>query len=199
MGKLAAHLSETQLDAMRELANIGSGNAATALSAMIGRPVDIDVPRALAVPIAEAIEEAGPSDAVTTAIAMPAVGDLDAIALIFMAPATVQTLCGLLGVTTDTDIAGSALCEVGNILGASYLGALAALTGLRLEPCPPERIVDMAGAILATALVASSDGEIALLLESRLIVAETECSPLFLFIPSPSGLTGMLERLGVGA
>ncbi len=199
MGELVAHLSETQLDAMRELANIGSGTAATALSALIGRPVEIDVPRALALPIAEAIEDSGPSDRVITAIAMPAVGDLDALALIFMPATTVGTLCGLLGVSPDTDLGSSALCEVGNILGSSYVGAIAAMTGLRLDPCPTERIVDMVGAILQTAFVASGDGETALLLESKLVVADTECAPVFLFIPSSRGLNGMLASLGVGA
>ncbi len=191
-------LSEMQLDAMRELANVGSGTAATALSSLIGLPVDLDVPRALLLSVADAVDQAGPRDAVLTAIAIPAVGDLDALALILMPASTVQTLCRLLGVDAETEIGASALCEIGNVLGSSYLGALSTMTGLALQPGLPERVVDMLGAILQSALLASCDGDTALLLESKLNVAGHECAPAFLFIPSPSGVDGMLTRLGVG-
>ena len=184
---------------MRELANIGSGTAATALSSMIGLPVELDVPCALSLPLADVVEHVGPADSVVTAIAIPAIGELDALAIILLAGPTVATLCRLLGVEADSDIGASALCEIGNILGSSYLGALTAMTGVDLQPGPPERVVDMLGAILASALLSRGDGEDALLLESKLGVAGQECSPAFLFMPSPSGLDGMLTRMGVGS
>ena len=145
-------LSETQLDAMRELANIGSGTAATALSSLIGLPVELDVPRALVLSVADAVDQAGPRDAILTAIAIPAVGDLDALALILMPAPTVETLCRLLGVDAEAEIGVSALCEIGNVLGSSYLGALSAMTRLQLQPGLPERVHDMLGAILQSAL-----------------------------------------------
>jgi chemotaxis protein CheC len=194
-----APFSSLQLDALRDLAKVGAETAATALSSLLGRPVEIDLARAAAPPVAEAVERCGPGDAVVTAIAVPAVGDLDALALILMPAPTVHTLCELLGVDPDGDLGASALCEVGNILGSSYLGALAAMTRLQLWPGPPERVVDMAAAILASAFLASGDGNTALLLESRLSVAEAECSPAFLFIPSPAGLKRLFSRLGVAA
>jgi chemotaxis protein CheC len=199
MARPAGSLSPSQLGAMHEMAAAGAETAATTLSALIGRPVVIDDPHGVALPVAEAIEQCGPEDAVITTIAVPTGGDLNALALICMPAPTAQTLCGLLGVSADDDIGASALCEVGNIVGSSYLGALTTMTGLRLEPGPPERIVDMLGAILASAFIASGDGETALLLKSKLCVAECECTPAFLFLPSPSGLFGMLDRLGAAA
>jgi len=192
-----APFSSLQLDALRDLAKVGAETAATALSSLLGRPVEIDLARAAAPPVAEAVERCGPGDAVVTAIAVPAVGDLDALALILMPAPTVRTLCDLLGVGPESELGASALCEVANILGSSYLGALAAMTGLRLRPGPPERVVDMVAAILASALLASGDGDTALLLESRLSVAEAECAPAFLFIPSAAGLNQLFSRLGV--
>ncbi len=192
-------LSETQLDAMRELANIGSGTAATALSSLIGLPVELDVPRALLLCVADAVDLLEPRDAILTAIAIPAVGELDALALILMPPGTVETLCRLLGVDAEAEIGASALCEIGNVLGSSYLGALSAMTGLQLQPGLPERVVDMLGAILQSALIASCGGDAALLLESKLNVAGLQCAPAFLFIPSPTGVDDMLTRLGVGS
>jgi chemotaxis protein CheC len=194
-----AQLSATQLGVMHELATAGTRTAAATLSSLIGRPVGLGDPRGVALPVAEALDRCGPGDAVVTVIAVPTIGDLDGVAVMCMPPQTVQALCGLLGVSADDDIGVSALCEVGNILGASYLGALAEMTGLALEPGPPERIVDMRGAILASAFVANGDGETALLLESTLNVAEAACSLAFLYIPSASGLRGILHRLSAAA
>jgi chemotaxis protein CheC len=200
MAETTRPLSPTQLGAMHDLAVAGSETAAGTLSALVGRPVELLDPQGVALPVAEAIDRCGPAAAIVTAIAVPTAGDLDGLALICMPQLTVDTLCGLLGVRPgDGDIACSALCEVGNILGSSYLGALSNLTGLRLEPGCPQRVVDMLGAILGSAFIASGDGETALLLESTLSVADAECSLSFLFMPSPRGLHGMLCRLGAAA
>ena len=69
---MSTQYTELQLDALRELANIGSGTASTALSAMLGRSVDISVPKAQALPFAEAVEAAGPAEQDITAIVNPA-------------------------------------------------------------------------------------------------------------------------------
>ena len=61
--------SELQLDALRELANVGSGTAATALSSMLGQPVDISVPAALALPLADAVDATGASDSLKLKVA----------------------------------------------------------------------------------------------------------------------------------
>ena len=118
--------TDLQLDALRELANIGSGTAATALSQMLGRPVDISVPNALALPLTDAVEAVGEPEADVTGIVLPLVGDMDAIVVLVFPVADAASLCGLLGVEAGTDIGLSALAEIGNILGASYVGSLSA-------------------------------------------------------------------------
>src|SRR3954447_8752240 len=123
-------LSTLQLDALRELANIGSGTAGTALSQMLGRSVDISVPNALVLPLADAVEAVGTADEDVTGIVIPLQGELDAVVLLVIPVADAATLCGLLGVEAGTDVGRSALSEIGNILGASYVGAVAAMTGL---------------------------------------------------------------------
>jgi len=190
-------ISDIQLDAMRELTNVGSGTAATALSSMIGIPVDVDVPNALSLPLADAIDRAGPSDEEVVAIAIPVSGDLEAIVLILMKPATVETICRLLCVEPESDMSRSALCEIGNILGASYMGALQTMSGLAIDLWPPEYVRDMLGAILGSALLGATDSGVALLLESRLTVDGQECSPSFMFIPTPAGVDRLLSSLGV--
>ena len=78
--------SDLQLDALRELANIGSGNAATALSGLLGRAIDVSVPNAVALPLADAVDAAGPADAVVTGVVLPVFGDMDAMVLLLFSP-----------------------------------------------------------------------------------------------------------------
>jgi len=190
--------SELQLDALRELANIGSGNAATALSQLLGRPIDVSVPNALALPLADAVDAIGPAETIVTGVALPVFGDLDAIVLMLFSELDERTLCSLLGVEAGTEVGRSALGEIGNILGCSYIGALSAMTGLALEPAPPQTVTDMLAAIVATVLASHAEAtHLALLLDSDLIVEGAECSFSFMLVPNEAGVAELLGRLGL--
>jgi chemotaxis protein CheC len=92
----------------------------------------------------------------------------------------------------------SALGEVGNILGSSYIGAMGQMAGLELEPSPPAAIADMLGAIVATALAATAvDTDFALLLDSEMLVENAECAFGVLFVPSSQGVGRLLAGLGL--
>ena len=191
--------TDMQLDALRELANIGSGNAGTALSSMLGQPVDISVPAAAALALADAVEAAGDPETPATGVVLPIVGDLEATVLLLFPPEDEATLCSMLGVVPGTEDGRSALAEIGNILGCSYVNSLAAMTALELEPRPPETVADMVGAILATVLVTQADQtNLALLMDSRLIVEGQQCELTFLMLPSHAGIGELLSRLGLG-
>jgi chemotaxis protein CheC len=191
--------TDLQLDALREVANIGSSTAATALSALIGIPVDVSTPAAHAMPLADAIERAGPGEMVVTTVIVPVVGDLEALVLMVMTPSTEAAACRLVGVDSGSEVGNSALMEIGNILGASYLGALATLTGLALEPEPPERVRDMLRAVLTSAVLVEVQDDQVLVLESTLVVAAQECSPTFLLVPTKGSVDDILIRLRVPA
>jgi len=191
--------SDLQLDALRELANIGSGNAATALSGLLGRPIDVSVPSAVALPLADAVDAAGPADAVVTGVVLPVFGDMEAMVLLLFSPEDADELTGLLGCEPGSEVALSALGEIGNILGSSYIGALAMTVGFTLEPRPPATATDMLGAIVASVLVAEAHAtDLALLLDSNLIVEGSECSFQFMLVPSAEGVAELLTRLGLG-
>jgi chemotaxis protein CheC len=191
--------SDLQIDALRELANIGSGTAATALSGMLGRPVDISVPNPLLLPLNDAVEAVGAADAEVTGVVIGIVGDMEATVLMLFSPETAAVLCPMLGVEAGTEIALSALQEIGNVLGASYTGALGTMTGLELEPTPPQAATDMLGSIVSSVLLApAEDRDAVLLLDSDLTVeGGEECSPSFMFIPSSGGVNELLARLGL--
>jgi len=190
--------TEMQLDALRELANIASGTAATALSQMLGREIGLSVPRALALPLADAVDAAGEPGELINGVALGLAGDIDGIVLLLIPIRDGATLCALLGVEPGSEFGDSALCEIGNILGSSYLNALAAMTGLALEPQPPNLVVDMLGAVVATVLAETvGHGDTALVLDSELEVADETCRISFLLLPTTSGVPGLLAPLGL--
>jgi chemotaxis protein CheC len=190
--------SDLQLDALGELANIGSGTAATALSQMIGMPVDVSVPNAQALSLADAVDAAGPPEQPVTAVALPVIGDLEGVVLMLFADEHAASLCTLLGVEAGTEMGFSALSEIGNIVGASYLGALGMTTGLAIEPGPPQAAADMLGALVSSLLAASAEtADIALLLDSSLTVEGVGAQVSFLLVPSTTSVRELLARLGI--
>ena len=191
--------TELQLDALRELANIGSGTASTALSGMLGRSIDISVPNAQALPFADAVEAIGDAEAEMTGIVLGINGDMGGTVLLLVKPEDADGICRMLGLEPGDEYALSALGEVGNIVGASYINALGSMTGMELEPTPPGTATDMLGAIVASVLAgAALTGDIALLLDSNLVVEGEDCSISFLLVPDQGGVDDLLSRLGLG-
>jgi chemotaxis protein CheC len=190
--------TERQLDALRELANIASGNAATALSVMLGREVELSVPRVLALPLVEAVEACGTPDEAVSAVVIPLEGDIGGVVLLLIPCRDAHTLCGLLGVEAGSEFGDSALREIGNILATSCLNVLASMTGLTLGPCPPHLTTDMLGAIVSSVLAhTSARAEAVLVLNSVLEVADEPCSISFLLLPAAGGVSELLAPLGL--
>ena len=195
---MSATYNDIQLDALRELANIGAGNASTALSGMLGRPVDLTVPDARVIPMGQAVEEIGPPESEITGIALGVEGDMPSIVLMLLSPDDAAAVCKLLGLEPDSEYAESALGEIGNVVGTSYLNALAGMTGLEVEPTPPATVTDMLGAIVESVLaVRAMSSDRTLLLDSSLIVEGEDCSIVFLLVPDHGGAEELLERIGV--
>ena len=204
---------EQQLDALRELASIGSGTAATALAQMLGRPVELAVPRALALPLADALDAVGEPDAMVASVVLPTAGcaggadhrlrrrcpDAEIVSLLLFSYGCAANLCRLLGVEPRSELGDSALGEIGNVLGASAVGAFAQMTGLALEPQPPHVLYDMLGAIVASVLSATAgELDVALVLDADLTVEEAACRMSFLLLPTAVGAAELLGRLGLG-
>jgi chemotaxis protein CheC len=193
------NLNDLQLDALREMSNIGSGNAATALASMLGQSVDLHVPTALVLELADAVDAVGNPEDTVSAVIIGVFGDLDATVLLLFDPESANALCALLGVEGDPEMALSALGEIGNILGSSYIQAMGTMTNLHTEPHPPIAMADMLGAIVASVLaVAAADTDLALLLDSKMTVDGTACKFGFLYVPSGAGVALLLDRLGLG-
>jgi chemotaxis protein CheC len=194
-----ARYSDLQLDALRELANIGSGTAGTALSSLLGCPIELSVPSASALELADAVEAAGAPEHIVWGVVVPVTGQVDATALLVIPEADAATICAMLGVRADTETGRSALGEIGNIMVSSYVGALATMTGFELDLRPPQATCDMLGAVVSSVLAAHSDEhELALVLDSELEVAGEACTLSFMLLPTPAGVAELLLRIGLG-
>jgi chemotaxis protein CheC len=191
-------LSELQLDALRELSNIGSGSASTALAAMLGQSVDISVPTAAAVPLAEAAAMVGSPDELRHAVVLPVIGELDAIVVLLFPAEDAQRICGIYGIDAATPDGASMLGEVGNIVSANYLDVLGQMTGLRLEPAPPQVVHDLLGAVVESVLLAgAAEEDTALILDSSLTLEDQACSLSFLLLAGHDGVGRILAKIGL--
>lgn len=191
-------LNDVQLDALKELANIGSAKAADALSALLSREVDISVARARALSLADAIGTCGEPGTAMTSVSIRVAGDLAGQVLMLVPVVQAGQLCALLGAEPGTAVGDSALREIGNILGTSYLGGLAAMTGLDLVPSPPVLVTDMLGALVSSLVVIIAGiEEIVLLLDSELLIEGERCPVSFMLLPTAGTVTGLLAPLGL--
>jgi chemotaxis protein CheC len=191
-------LSELQLDALRELSNIGSGQAGTALASMLSRSIDISVPTAAALPLAEAVDVIGDPGELRHAVVLPIVGDIEAMVVLLFPDADAAKLCAIYGIDPASADGRSMLGEIGNILGTSYINVLAQMAILDLEPTPPQVVYDLLGAIVQSVLLAGAHGDdTALVLDSSLTVEGEACSLSFLLLAGHDGVHRILESIGL--
>ena len=191
--------TDIQLDALREVANTGSGHAAGDLSEMLGHSFEISVPRAVVTDVQESIELLGGADVGVTAVAIRVGGDVEAMLVAMFTPAQAANLCMLLGIDADSDMGLSVLQEVGNVLACAYANVLAEMSGISWEVYPPDVIRDQLGAIVGS-LVAATTRNITnvLLIDSTLAVNHADAEMSVLFVPYDDGIDQLLLRLGVG-
>jgi chemotaxis protein CheC len=197
-------LKESQLDAMREVANIGAGHAATALSQMTNRTIMITVPRVNIRPVEEACDAFGTPDEVMAAILMHMMGDLTGRALLLFPQRSARTLCDFLllrelGTTQEfLEMEQSALKEAGNILASAYLNALSDFMGMMLVPSVPSLVIDLSGAVLtSTHLNFGHDREYAFCVETsfRLEGATQPLGGHFLLLPDIASLRSIFDAI----
>lgn len=199
-----AELSNLQIDALKEIGNIGAGNAATALAQMVNTKIDMTVPKISILPFNEVPSLVGGPDMPVTAIFLMVQGDASAN-ILFMLPVPaarllIDMVMGQPAGSTETfnEIEQSALMEIGNILAATYLNAMSSFTELSLRPSVPALAFDMAGAILNVVLAQLGQvGDHVLLLETDFKKDEQEVVGHFFLLPEPGALDLILAALGV--
>lgn len=198
------NLSNMQLDALKEIGNVGAGNSATALSQIINRKIDMTVPQVSIMPLGDVPDVVGGSDAMVVGVFLRVYG-LAPGSILFLLPrdsafALIDMLMGReKGTTQELDFMDeSALMEIGNILAGAYLNALSHFTKLTLLPSIPALALDMAGAILSVVLVQLGQmGDHALVIETEFDAEMDGVKGHFFLIPDPGSLNTILAAIGV--
>lgn len=197
-------LNNLERDALREVANIGAGHAATALSQMTGRTIMIDVPEVEIRRLEEVAELVGPPDTVIAAILMHMMGDLTGRTMVILPANSALVLCDILlrrpgGATTSLEaMEHSTLKETGNILSSAYLNALSDFMGMMLLPSVPSLVVDLAGAVLTTTyLNFGHDRDFVFCVDTSFRVegAHEVLQGQFLLLPDPPSLQAIFDAI----
>lgn len=206
MGMNINELNNLQLDVLREIGNIGSGNAVTALAKIINRKVDMDVPRVKILEFNKVNEILGEPELIVAGILLNVSGDLTGSILFVLDEQSARILVNML-FNKQMDVKNphpfeeieiSALKEIGNILTGSYLSAISMLTGLRITYSVPDIAVDMAGAILSVpAIEFAKLGDTVLYIETEFSEGDKKVFGDFFLIPDLDSYEVLLRALGV--
>jgi len=197
-------LKALQLDALREVANIGAGHAATALSQMVGETIMISVPTISVAPLDEIPAQVAEPDEPVAAVLMHMLGDLTGRTLLVFSKRTAMHLAelllrrGTLGAFDEME--QSAIKEAGNILSSAYMNALSDFMGMMLLPSPPALAVDMSNAVLTTTyLQFGGDRDYVFCVESEFLMNETaeRLRGFFLLMPDAASLHAILKAVRV--
>jgi len=203
----ARDLGPRQLDALREVANIGAGHAATALSQMVNARIMVDIPEIRIVKLEDVGELLGAPDEIVSAVMMQLLGDVTGRTIQIFPWSTAVKLTGVLLKRDATarpedfgEVEQSALKEVGNILVGAYINALSEFMGLMLIMSPPSIAIDTAQAVLTTSYLNFGEhDDYVFAVNTRLGMDEhTDLGAHFLLLPDDASLKVILRALRIG-
>lgn len=191
------------MDVLKELGNIGAGNATTAIAKMVGARIDMNVPSIKLLPVTELGKAVGAEDKPIIGIFLEVQNDIQGSMMFLLDIESghylVNTLMGRdMSYQVDFDEMDlSVLTEVGNIIAASYLTALSSLTHMNIIPTVPSISVDMAAAILSVpAIQFGMLGDNALLIQTE-INAEAAINGYFILMPEQDSYEKILTSLEI--
>ena len=194
-------MSSQYFDVLKEIGNIGAGNATTALSTMLGMKVDMKVPQVRLMEFKEVGTTMGGEEQIVAGIYLVVDGDIHGSIMFVQkkesARAMVQKLMGMPPEGEDfTEMELSALMEIGNVITAAYLNSLSTLTNLTIYPSVPTICIDMAGAILSVpAIEFGAIADKMLLIQTDFSDDET-LSGYFILVPDEESDAKILHALG---
>lgn len=197
-------LNDTHMDVLKEIGNIGAGNAATSLSQMLNRKVDMTTPVVRVLDLAEASMEMGGPETPVVAILVGMHGDIQGTMMFIIdsnfTKLLIETLLGESDVKCEhlTDMEKSALSEIGNIMMGSYTAAISALSGLNITISVPAVAADMVGAILTAPAMEMGDvSEKVIFIEDGFKGSDETISADIMLIPKIDSLNKLMDSLGI--
>jgi Chemotaxis protein CheC, inhibitor of MCP methylation len=197
-------LNEMHIDVLKEIGNIGAGNAATSLSQMLNMEVDMTVPKVRILDINDAATAMGGPENVVIGILAKLCGDVEGIMMFIIeqdfAKAMLDTLLGDKEVSCDhlSEMELSAISEIGNIMINAYTGSIGTLSQLAMKTSVPAITVDMVGALLSVpAIEMSSVSDEIIFIEGDFLSGKKEVSANMLLVPTMDSLNRLMQKLGI--
>jgi len=191
------------LDVLKEIGNIGAGNATTAIANMLGIKIDMNVPNIKLMEVSKLGTAVGAEDQTIVGIFLEVQNDIDGSMMFLLDIPSARYLVNKLMMTDTPDdepfgeLELSALKEIGNIIAGSYLSALSSMTNLVIAPSIPYIAVDMAASILSVpAIEFGLQGDNALLIQTE-ICAEVAINGYFILMPEQGSYEKILTSLGI--
>ncbi len=191
-----------ELDVLREIGNIGAGNATTALSQLLNTKIDMKVPKVTIMDFAQLAGAIGGEENPVAGILFYLDIDVKGMILFVLeldeAKKLVETLLGNKIEDDFNEMESSTLREIGNIISGAYVTSLSSLTGLRIETSIPFLSFDYAGAILSVPAIKFGEvGDSALLIETDFGGDGAPVSGYFILIPEIDSYEKILRSLGI--
>ena len=197
-------MNSMQIDALREIGSIGTGNAATALSSLLGTEVRIPLPEVQILEFNAAVEKLGGFETISAGIISSLSGQINGLMLaLFQLDAINLLLDKMMGKQITyygdlTEIENSAVIEAGNILISSFISALSGLSGITIEKSVPQISIDMQGAIITVPMAAyGNQSDYIMLIGGSFLVDGREVPCRLLLAPDIRSLNFLLDRLGI--
>ena len=198
-------IGSMEYDVLREIGNIGAGNATTALSKMVNVKIDMKVPKVELLEFKELSDIVGGAESLVVGILLTLEGDIDGMMMFTMDKTSARHIVNMLmnleankEVEDFSEMELSALQEIGNIIAGAYLSSLSQLTNMTITSSVPYLSIDMAGAILSVpAIEFGKVGDKALLIQSEFGEAEKEVNGYFILIPSINSYEKIMSSLGL--
>ncbi len=200
------NLSQHHLDVLKEVGNIGAGNAATALSSLLGKKIEMSIPSIRIVDFNELMDYVGGPEQVIVSVFLRIQGEAPGSMFFVLSPeessSLVEQLTGTSGDNIEeNDLAISAISEIGNILSGSYLSALSDFTSINMQPTVPNLTIDMAAAILMQGLLEiSQESDYAIIIDTMIEEEEQSNESVkghFFLLPDPDSFDEIFKALGV--
>ena len=198
------NLNDLQFDVLKEIGNIGAGNATTALAKMMNMKIDMNVPRVDLVPFTNLPDIFGSPEEVLAGILVQLDGDIKGMMMFLVKEKSAHNLVnslmgGMIQSSVDgfSDMELSALGEIGNIIIGAYLSAMSNLTSLKISSSVPYISIDMAGALLSVPAIEFGK------LGDKVLLIETQFGELdfvngyFLMVPELESYDAILSSLGM--
>lgn len=197
-------LSPIAIDCLQEMGNIGSGNAASSLSAMLGKTVTMHVPKISVLDYQAVIDVMGGPEKIITAILVTFKGDIKGMMIFLLensfAEIVVNTFMGKqnIDVIRMDEADSSAVKEMGNIMAGAYLSALAAMAEFTIEMDPPSMSIDMMGAVMNAPMISLDEvGDKVLFIDEGFKIENTEINANIILVPEMESLDILMKKLGV--